>query len=351
MKFISLKQNSMMKILLVISLIASIFLSISSGAVKISLDLILKMILNKLRIGSYEIDPLIVDVFYQIRIPRVILAIITGSGLAISGAVIQGLFRNPLVEPGLIGISSGASFFAAIAILFEGILFSKLQINFLPIIQISAFIGAILSVILVYILSYKEGKVTTISLILSGIAMNALFGSLLGILIYLANDSQLRDITFWMIGGGFGRANWTSIIKVIPFWFIGVLILPLFSRELDSLSLGEVEAKSLGVNIEKVKSLLIILICLTVGSIVSITGIISFVGLVIPHLIRMILGAKHKTLLIYSGVLGASLCLVSDLVARIILTPSELQLGIVTSIIGTPLFIWLIQKEKIRGNI
>lgn len=351
MKLLSLKQSSIIKILLVISLVVSIFLSISSGAIKISLDLILKIILNKLELGSYEMDPLIVDVFYQIRMPRVILAIIAGSGLAISGAVIQGIFRNPLVEPGLIGISSGASFFAAIAILFEGILLSKLQISFLPIIQISAFIGAMLAVILVYMLSYKEGKVTTISLILSGIAMNALFGSLLGIIIYLANDSQLRDITFWMVGGGFGRANWTSILKVIPFWFIGILTLPLFNRELDSLSLGEGEAKSLGVHTERVKSLLIILICLTVGSIVSITGIIGFVGLVIPHLVRMILGSKHKTLLIYSGILGASLCLVSDLVARVILTPSELQLGIITSIIGAPIFILLIQKEKIRGNI
>lgn len=283
---------------------------------------------------------------FNIRLPRALLALITGAGLAISGAAIQGLFRNPLADPTLIGVSSGAVLFAVIAIVFLTSLFSPLaewlqQIT----ISLAAFIGSLLTTYLVYRIAKGKQTVSIMTMLLAGIAVSTLASAVVGFMIFLSNEQQLRDITFWTLGSLSG-ASWLSIVYTLPLISLGTILLCRNARASDALMLGEKEAAYLGVRVEKVKKQVIVISALIVGVCISITGIIGFVGLVIPHFLRLLFGSSYRALLPYSALTGGIFLLLTDTLARTIVAPAELPIGIITAIIGAPFFLWLIYRTQ-----
>ncbi|MCG8373048.1 MAG: iron ABC transporter permease [Balneolales bacterium] len=286
----------------------------------------------------------------SIRLPRVILAMLVGATLSVSGAALQGLFRNPLADPTLIGVSSGAAFAAAIVI----VLGAQISL-FLPeiltsgLLPFAAFVGGLVATWLVYVISTKAGRTSVTTMLLSGIAINALSAAGIGYLIFSATDLQIRDFTFWTLGSMSG-AVWDSVITTTPFLLVCIIGLPLLSKQMNILLLGEHEARHLGVNTQRIKKTVIVLAALGIGTSVAISGIIGFVGLVVPHLLRLIIGPDHRFLMPGSAILGALLLLSSDLFARMIVSPAELPIGIVTSTIGAPFFLWLLVRNRSLTN-
>lgn len=285
--------------------------------------------------------------FYQIRLPRVILAIIAGASLSVCGAMVQGIFRNPLVEPALIGISSGAALFAALGIVVLSGSSGFYQEWFgIYSLAVFAFFGAILVSLTVYLLSSKNGKVSVITLLLMGIGVNALCGALMGLLSYYATDAQIRSITFWNLGS-LASANWEVVVSILPFAFLPILAIPFVTGGLNALILGEKEAVHLGYSVEVLKLSILGIVCVSVAAIVSVTGIIGFIGLVVPHFTRLVFRSNHKVLLPLSAFLGTALLVFSDWLSRLLVFPSELPIGIITSVIGAPVFLWIL-TQKIR---
>ncbi|MCC5814776.1 MAG: iron ABC transporter permease [Leptospira sp.] len=280
------------------------------------------------------------QIIWDIRFPRLILGGICGAGLALSGAMVQGIFRNPLVEPGLVGISSGAALFAGLAIVFLEDLMSS-GIYFL---QGFAFLGALATAALVYFLSAKQGKISVITLLLMGIGINAGIGSAMGLLHYLASDNQLRAITFWNLGSLAG-ANWETIVSVLPFVAVLIVSVPFLAGGLNAFLIGEREALHMGYNTERIKMFILVLVCLAVGSLVSVTGVIGFIGLVVPHIVRIWGKANHIFLLPASALLGGILLIGSDYLAKTMVFPSELPIGILTAGLGAPVFIWILYTK------
>ena len=318
------------------------------------------MTIMSLMIGAYSIGPLSIfaillspitpfvgidltshyteieeTIFWGVRLPRVILGILTGISLAIAGAAMQGLFRNPLADPGLIGVSSGAAFAAVAVIVFSG--------NFLGIftLPLAAFTGGVITTLIVYKVSSKNGKTSIATMLLAGIAIGAIAAAGTGIFTYLADDAELRTLTFWTMGS-LASATWESIFSIFPLVLIAVILLPLKARSLNAFLIGENISGHLGFNPDKTKKQVIILSALLVGSAVAAAGIIGFVGLVVPHLVRLITGPDHRIVLPGSMLLGASFMLTADLIARTIVSPSELPIGIIMAIIGGPFFLWLL---------
>lgn len=285
----------------------------------------------------------------NIRLPRILLAAITGAGLAISGAAVQGLFRNPLADQTLIGVTSGAMLFAVLSIVFMG----SLMASFAAVLQqasvaIFAFIGGLITTYLVYFLSRKQGKTYVMTMLLAGIAISAFAAAITGIFIYLSDDQQLRDITFWTMGS-FGGANWIQLGIATPAITGGIFALNRHAKSLNAILLGETEAIYLGIPVEKVKSRVIILTALIVGICIAMSGIIGFVGLIIPHFLRLLNGTNYKYLLKSSALAGAIFLVLADTLARTVIAPAELPIGIITALIGAPFFLWLLllsQREN-----
>ncbi len=287
-------------------------------------------------------------VLTMVRFPRVVLAALVGAALAISGACLQGLFRNPLAAPEIIGVSNGAAFGAAIWIVMFSNLMS-LQIG-LP---IAAFLGGVGTVSLLWLVARSSGNFNVVTLILAGIAMNAIAGAGIGLMTFLSDDEQLRTLTFWLLGG-FGSATWSMVLLILPFFGIGLFILWSLGSDLNAMSLGESEAFHLGVSIKRLRLKIIFGSALLVGSAVSVAGAIGFVGLVVPHLLRLWIGADHRWLLPASTMGGAMLLVLADLVARTVVIPAEMPVGIVTALVGGPFFLWLLirySREVLRGSL
>lgn len=281
----------------------------------------------------------------QIRLPRTLLGIATGGVLALAGVAMQGLFRNPLADPGLIGVSSGAALGAAIAIVF-GASIGGLPEVFAPyLLSACAFVGGLLVTALVYRLGRHNGQASVATMLLAGIALTALAGALIGLFTYLADDATLRTLTFWNLGS----LNGASYPRLWPLLLITLLVacwLPRRVNALNALLLGESEARHLGFDVERLKIELILCTALGVGAAVAAAGMIGFIGLVVPHLLRLIVGPDHRVLLPASMFGGAILLLLADLIARLALAPAELPIGIVTALIGAPFFLYLL----IRGR-
>ena len=281
----------------------------------------------------------------QIRLPRTLLGIATGGVLALAGVAMQGLFRNPLADPGLIGVSSGAALGAAIAIVF-GASIGGLPEAFAPyLLSACAFAGGLLVTALVYRLGRHYGQTSVATMLLAGIALTALAGALIGLFTYLADDATLRTLTFWNLGS----LNGASYPRLWPLLLITLLVacwLPRRVNALNALLLGESEARHLGFDVERLKVELILCTALGVGAAVAAAGMIGFIGLVVPHLLRLIVGPDHRVLLPASMFGGAILLLLADLIARLALAPAELPIGIVTALIGAPFFLYLL----IRGR-
>lgn len=277
-------------------------------------------------------------IFWEIRLPRVILAILAGATLGLSGAAIQGLFRNPLAEPGIIGVSASASLGAVIVFYFG--LYQAASWS-LP---VGGLIGALVAVMLIYLMAGRQQSVLT--LILAGVAVNAIAGSMVSLALNLAPSPYAAlEIVFWLLGSLADRSFY-HISLVLPLMVTGWILLVISGRSLDALSLGEDTASSLGVNINLLKLRIILGTALSVGSIVSITGGISFVGLIVPHLLRPLVGYEPSRLLFLSAIGGALLVLAADTVTRILPTTQELQIGVVTAVIGGPFFLYLILATR-----
>ncbi|MDT7921179.1 MAG: iron ABC transporter permease [Meiothermus sp.] len=304
-------------------------------------------------VGAYFIPPLEIPrvlwekadqayaVLVAIRFPRVLLAALVGAMLALAGAVLQGLFRNPLADPGLIGVTSGAGLGAAIFIvLVPGA--GPLQVFALP---VMAFVGGLLATFGVWRLASNGGRVQVLTLLLAGIALNAAAGALIGLLISRASDEQLRSLTFWTLGG-FGGATWITLLAMVPSGLLALWGLLRLAQPLNALVLGEREAFHLGVHLEPFKRQAVALSALAVGTAVAAAGGVGFIGLVAPHLFRLLAGPDHRYLLAGAALLGASLSVLADLVARTVVAPAELPVGVVTSLLGAPFFIWLLLRYK-----
>ena len=283
-------------------------------------------------------------IIQQIRLPRALLAALVGAMLAICGAASQGLFRNPLADPSLIGVTAGASAGAAMVIFFAAE-FSSLQgIAGVGLVSVGAFIGGSITVILVYKLATDQNGTSVATMLLAGIAITAIAGGLTSLIEFFANNDMLRRISLWRMGGLDG-ANYQRVSIALLIFTIIIIVLPKFSVALNALLLGESEARHLGIKVQRTKLLIILLIATGVATSVALSGTIAFVGLVVPHIIRILIGPDHRYLLPLSALGGAILLLLADTVARTIVAPVEIPVGLVTAFLGAPFFISLLRKR------
>jgi iron complex transport system permease protein len=314
------------------------------------LILLLFVLLISFSLGSYSFPVLSIlmgntsaietTIFSEIRVPRVILAAIVGASLSVSGACLQGLFRNPLADPGLIGVSAGAALGASTIIVFGSSLTSAFIFSTF-LLPISACLGSGLVILMLFLLTRGFGHQGVTYMLLVGIAVNAIASVGIGILTFISSDSELRSLTFWTMGS-FGGITWSLLIPALIIIFISFLFLLPILRNLDILQLGESEAKRLGVNVKNLKYRIIFASAASVGASVSLSGMIGFVGLVVPHLLRLLSGVNHTYVVIGSALLGSSLMVFADLLSRLLIQPAELPVGLITSAIGSPFFLWLI---------
>lgn len=285
-------------------------------------------------------------VLLELRLPRIVMAILIGSALAVSGTCMQGMFKNPLATPDLVGITSGASLFAATSI----VLGSHLK-NYIPeifhfsLLSIAAFLGALLTMIFVYRISTSNGKTNVVIMLLSGVAITAMGFAITGFLIYLSKEEQLRDLTFWNLGS-LGGASWTKnaiLAAVIAFSYFFLITK---GKALNAMMLGEKDAEHLGIPVEQIKKRIVILTALLIGTSVAFSGTISFVGLIVPYILRLIFKSNYHIVLPLSAVFGSILLLSADTLSRTIAAPSEVPIGILTAFMGAPIFIAILIKSK-----
>lgn len=283
-------------------------------------------------------------IFLELRMPRAVLCLLVGASLGVGGALMQALFRNPIVEPGLVGTSSGAAFGSALFFVLGGAFGLGDSIWALP---AAACVGGVVSTYLVFLLarSREDGRASIVMLLLTGLAVNALFMSAIGFLSYIARDPQARSITFWSLGTLSG-ANWRAVQVVAASTVGGTLVALRYAKQLNALMLGEEEATYLGVNVNRLKWVILSVNVVVVAVATAFTGVISFVGLVVPHILRMMRGADNRFLIVGSALAGATLLSLADLIARLSLRPAELPIGIVTSAVGVPVFLLLLRRRQ-----
>ncbi len=318
-------------LLMLTALLVAGVLAASLGAMRLSLT----------QVWQAPYDSMLWQIWWNIRLPRVLLAVLVGAALALSGAVMQGLFRNPLADPGLLGISSGAALGVAIAIVAPMTLPFILSL-YLP--MLAAFIGSLAITLIIFAMSRLDP--TGLSrLLLMGIAINALCSAAVGVLSWVSNDQQLRQLSLWAMGS-LGQAQWPTVLACASLILPAIVFIQRQAARLNLLQFGEEEAHYLGVDVQKTQRHLLILSALLVAAAVAISGVIGFVGLVVPHLMRMCLGADHRWMLPGSVLAGALLLLIADTLARTLVAPAEMPVGLLTSLLGGPWFLWLILRHK-----
>lgn len=323
------------------ALLLGVVISAGTGAYHIPSGDVIASILHRLGVGGAPVESYGEDVLWNIRFPRVALACIVGACLAVGGTLMQGMFGNPLAEPGIIGVSTGASV-GAVAAIALGLTFAGSWT-----IGLCAFITGLTTVIIVYAMSRSGGRTEVVTLILTGVAINAFAGATIGLLIFISDESQITSITFWQMGS-LSQATWPKVAAIVPLAGLGLIIAPLYARKLDLLSLGERSARHLGVNVEQMRLVLITVIALLTAAAVAVSGVIGFIGLVVPHLLRMIIGPGHRLLIPLSILGGAAVLVWADLAARTIAAPAELPLGVLTALVGSPFFFWLLRRTRRR---
>ncbi|MFQ3244226.1 MAG: iron complex transport system permease protein [Arenicella sp.] len=325
-------------------LLTLLWLGVSIGASNVNFLLPLESLYSRL-FGTLE-PSITQSVVLNIRLPRVIMALLVGAALAVSGASLQGVCRNPLADPGLLGISAGAAVGAVMMILFAS------HIPFLHVagpyaVSVAAFAGAAVATFSVYSLAQVNGDIQIPTFLLAGVAVNALAGAMIGGLSFIADDQALRLITFWMMGS-LASATWTSVAISAPTLAIAMIAIYRKRHALNLILLGEANARFTGIDVEKVKTQLLWLNALAVGVAVAFSGIIGFIGLVVPHILRMSSDTNYRYLIVNSALLGAALLALADLGSRMLIAPAELPIGILTSLIGAPFFIGLLMQQKRR---
>lgn len=317
--------------------------SASIGAAKISLGRIVAALVSAgADSGQAGRDELIL---LSIRLPRIAMAAIVGALLAVSGALMQGLFRNPLADPGLVGVSAGAGLAAAAMIVIGDKALPSAAMSAPFVLPIAAFLGALATTSLLYRIATWRGRTSIATMLLAELALGAFAGAGTGFLVFLADDRQLRDITFWLLGSLAG-ATWPKVAVIAPFLLVLLVSIGGVGRGLDLLVLGETEAFHMGIAVEWLKRFLIVLIAAAAGAAVSVSGVIGFVGIMVPHLLRLVIGPGHRLLLPASACCGAILLLTADTFARTLAAPAELPIGIVTAAIGAPFFLVLLLKQR-----
>ncbi|MCO5072439.1 MAG: iron ABC transporter permease [Rhizobiaceae bacterium] len=332
-------------LLLALGVVVTAALSLTAGAADASAYAVLRhWVFGGSAAGPLSLrDQVIIQ---DIRLPRILMGILVGSGLAISGAVLQGLFRNPLADPGLVGVSAGAGLGAVSIIVLGGTslapVVAVLGIYALP---LFAFIGSLIVTLILYRVATRQGRTSIATMLLAGIALSALAMALTGVLVFVADDRQLRDLTFWQLGSLAG-ATWPKVAASSPIILLGIVAAPFMARGLNALALGEATAAHLGVPVQRLKHVTIVMVSAVVGACVAISGGIGFVGIVVPHLLRLFIGPDNRYLLPASALLGAIMLMAADAVSRTIVAPAELPIGIVTAAVGAPFFLWILLRRR-----
>lgn len=333
--------------LFALAALVSVMSGLCIGAFPVSLS----QILSAIGLSDAPLDDTTAAVLYAIRAPRVIAAFAVGAALAAGGAAMQSLFRNPLADPGLLGVSSGAALAAVSVIVLGERVMHIVPPGFRPwCLPVAAFLGGLAATILVYRIAAREGITLVGTLLLAGIAVNALASAGIGMLVFVADDQQLRTLIFWTMGG-FGAVTWTAIIPALLVLAISVPTLLPTAHLLDALALGEREAGHVGVDVERLKIRLVTQVALAVGAGVAISGIVGFVGLLAPHIVRMMLGPAHRTLLPAAALFGGAFLVLADALARTLVSPAELPIGVLTALVGGPFFLWLLVGRAARGGL
>lgn len=340
------QANAALAVVLLLALFAVVLIAAAIGAAGIPLTRLPAAL--GLPVGGTDAATLARDqlVLWSIRLPRIAIAIIIGALLAGSGTIMQGLFRNPLADPALVGVSSGGALAAAATIVIgDRLLAGGLVVIPFELLPIAAFFGSLASTWILQRISTRENRTAVAVFLLGGLAIAALANAGIGLLVFLADDRQLRDITFWLLGS-LGGATWSKVGILMPFLAAMLLVAPFIAHGLDLLVLGESEAFHMGVEVERLKRLSIVLVSAMTGAAVSFAGVIGFVGIVVPHILRLAIGPGHRRLLPASACVGAILLLAADTFARTIAAPAEVPIGILTAIVGAPFFLLILLRQR-----
>ncbi len=325
-------------------LVAAVIVSAITGQLAISPSDVVGSLLKWMGIANSwaPADPVIESTLQVVRFPRIVMALAVGAALAVAGALMQAVFGNPLAEPGVVGVSSGAALGASTAIVF-GISASGGGVALL------AFLGGLGATLLVYAVARAGGRTEVVTLLLTGIAINAFAQAGLAFVLFLADTASREQIVFWQLGSLAGSL-WSEVVVVLPVLVIGTVLALMMSRQLDLLALGERNARHLGVDVERLRIVAIVLVALLTGVAVAFAGIIAFVGLVVPHIIRMALGPAHRGLLLASAVGGGALLAVADLLTRTLVSGADLPIGMLTALVGGPFFFGLLYQQRRRSG-
>jgi len=325
-------------------LVAGILVSSVSGQLDIHTSQVIGSMLQRIGIDNSwaPADPVIDATLWVVRFPRIIMAMAVGAALAVGGALMQAIFGNPLAEPGVVGVSSGAALGASIAIVF-GIQFAGSGVAAL------AFVGGLLATLLVYAVARVGGRTEVVTLLLTGIAINAFAQAGLAFVLFLADTASREQIVFWQLGSLAGSV-WSEIVVVVPLLFLGTVVAWVLAKQLDVLALGERNARQLGVDVEGLRIIVIVVVALLTAAAVAFAGIIAFVGLVVPHIVRMALGPSHRALIVMSLIGGAALMVWADLLTRTLVDGADLPIGMLTALVGGPFFFGLLYQQRRRSG-
>lgn len=325
-------------------LVTGILVSSVSGQLDIHTSQVIGSMLQRIGIDNSwaPADPVIDATLWVVRFPRIIMAMAVGAALAVGGALMQAIFGNPLAEPGVVGVSSGAALGASIAIVF-GIQFAGSGVAAL------AFVGGLLATLLVYAVARVGGRTEVVTLLLTGIAINAFAQAGLAFVLFLADTASREQIVFWQLGSLAGSV-WSEIVVVVPLLFLGTVVAWVLAKQLDVLALGERNARQLGVDVEGLRIIVIVVVALLTAAAVAFAGIIAFVGLVVPHIVRMALGPSHRALIVMSLIGGAALMVWADLLTRTLVDGADLPIGMLTALVGGPFFFGLLYQQRRRSG-
>lgn len=325
-------------------LVSGILVSSVSGQLDIHTSQVIGSMLQRIGIDNSwaPADPVIDATLWVVRFPRIIMAMAVGAALAVGGALMQAIFGNPLAEPGVVGVSSGAALGASIAIVF-GIQFAGSGVAAL------AFVGGLLATLLVYAVARVGGRTEVVTLLLTGIAINAFAQAGLAFVLFLADTASREQIVFWQLGSLAGSV-WSEIVVVVPLLFLGTVVAWVLAKQLDVLALGERNARQLGVDVEGLRIIVIVVVALLTAAAVAFAGIIAFVGLVVPHIVRMALGPSHRALIVVSLIGGAALMVWADLLTRTLVDGADLPIGMLTALVGGPFFFGLLYQQRRRSG-
>jgi iron complex transport system permease protein len=334
------RRTAVLLAVLVVAVVAVSLAGVVIGAFPLSVEDVVATLADKvgLSIGTLP-DEVAQSVLWDIRVPRVLLGLCIGAALGTAGALMQGTFANPLAEPGIVGVSSGAALGAVVSIVVGFHALGTWSVS------VAAFLGGLATVLLVYVSARADGRTEVVTLVLSGVALNAMTGAVIGLAQFFSTDAELRSITFWLLGS-LAQATWVKVAAVAPLAVVGIAVSCAQARKLDLLALGERPAQHLGVDVERLRLTTMVIVAVLTAAAVAVSGIITFVGLVIPHLVRMLIGPGHRGLLPASALAGATIIVFGDLMARTLAAPSEIPLGVLTALVGSPVFFVLLRRTR-----